>query len=605
MNPFLAQAAPFALWLRGYRRRHLRADLAAGLTVAVVAVPQSMAYALIAGVPVQVGLYASILPTIAAALWGSSAQLITGPTTALSLVVFTTLGDLAAPGSARYLELAFALALVVGALQVAMGLARLGAFLNFISHAVILGFTAGAAVLIGFKQLPNLLGVAPPPAGSALAGLAAALPQTHLPTLLLGAGAAAVTAGLRAARPHWPGALLAMLAAGAAVALLGLERHGVAVVGAVPRALPPVFFPSAALAEAGVQMLPGALAIALLGLVEAVSIAKAIAGRTHQRINVNQEFIGQGIGNLAAGLCGGYPGSGSFTRSAVNFRAGAATPVSAVVSGLAVAAVLLAAGPLAASLPVAALAGVLIVVCIDMVRLRDIARTVRATRNDGVVLIVTFLSTLFFHIEFAVYVGMALAIGLHLAAVSHPRIRSTVPDPATGKLRVETEGRICCQMDIVHIAGSIFFGSAAFVEEDLLRRLKSHPGMGCLLIRMHRVNNFDASGVHLLEVVLAELKRRGGGLYLSGVNARVFQVFKNSGLLGEIGEGHFRATTGAAIRQAMRESFCPVVCAACEHAVFRECPELKRGNWEVLGKNVVPRCPRGGAAGGPIKEERN
>jgi SulP family sulfate permease len=596
VSAILAHAAPFIAWMRSYRRRHLRGDVVAGLTVAVVAVPQSMAYALIAGVPVQYGLYASIVPTIAACLWGSSAHLITGPTTAVSLVVFTTLSELGALAPGAYLEMAFTLAVVVGALQIGMGVARLGMFLNFVSHSVILGFSTGAAVLIGFKQLPSFLGLELDKSQSgsffgAFGQLAASLHEIHLPTLALGLMTVAVILALKKIRPRWPGTLVAMVFSGAVVAAFGLERHGVAVVGAIPQALPPFHVPAVSSTADAARMLPGALAIALLGLVEAVSIAKAIAGQTHQRININQEFIGQGLANLAAGFFSGYPGSGSFTRSAVNFRSGGRTPMSGILSGLAVCAVVLLAAPLAASLPVASLAGVLLVVAVEMVRFEDIRRTVRATRNDGVVLIITFLSTMLLSIEFAVYVGVMLSIGLHLATTSHPRIYSTVPDLASGKMVAAAAGRMCCQMDILRIEGSLFFGSAAFVQEDLLRRLKSHPNMSCLLIRMHQVNNFDASGVHVLELVLAELVRRGGGLYLSGVNTRVFQVFKNSGLAREIGETHFRSTTGSAIRQAMREAFCPFICATCEFSVFRECPELKEGRWDVLGKNATPRCP--------------
>jgi SulP family sulfate permease len=594
VSSILTQIAPFIPWLRSYRGHHLRADLVAALTVAVVAVPQSMAYALIAGVPVQYGLYASILPAIAAGLWGSSAHLITGPTTAVSLVVFTTLSQLDPAGPGHYLEMVFALAVIVGALQILMGTARLGVFLNFVSHSVILGFSTGAAVLIGLKQLPGFLGLAPSQSGAfavSTARLAAAIQAIHPITLTLGLITVAVILVVRKLKPRWPGTLIAMVLVSGIVAAFDLDRHGVAVVGAIPRALPPFHFPAEALSQGAVRMLPGALAIAVLGLVEAVSIAKAIAGQTHQRLNINQEFIGQGLANLAAGCFSGYPGSGSFTRSAVNFRSGARTPMSGILSGAAVGAVVLLAAPLAASLPVAALAGVLLVVAVEMIRVADIRRTMRATRNDGVVLIITFLSTLLLSIEFAVYVGVLLSIGLHLAATSHPRIFSTIPDPETGKMVGSAFGRMCCQLDILRIEGSVFFGSAAYVQEDLLRRLNSHPHMGCLLIRMHQVNNFDASGVHVLELVLAELVRRGGGLYLSGVNTRVFQVFKNSGLAPAIGEGHFRSTTGSAIRQAMRDSFCPFVCAACEYAVFRECAELKKGNWEVLGKSSSPRCP--------------
>jgi SulP family sulfate permease len=383
--------------------------------------------------------------------------------------------------------------------------------------------------------------------------------------------------------------LISLVLVGGIVALFRLDTYGVSVVGGIPRSLPPVHLPQVSLGSYLAGLAPGALAIAILGLVEAVSIAKSIAGQTHQRLNVNQEFIGQGLANVAASFFSGYPGSGSFTRSAVNFRSGGKTPMSGVFSGVAVAGVVLLAAPLAAKLPIASLAGVLMVVAYDMIQKDDIKRAVRATRGDGAVLLVTFLSTLFLHLEFAVYVGVLLSIGLHLAETSHPRIHSVVPDLETGRMVGSAYGRICCQMDIVTVEGAVFFGSVTFVLEDLQRRLKNHPSMANLLIRLHQANIMDASGTHALEILLEEVRERGGGLYFAGVKPKIFQVFKNSGLLRDVGESHFRTTTGSAIRQAMRESFCPTICATCEYVVFVECPELKRGNWEVLGEGVRPR----------------
>jgi SulP family sulfate permease len=422
-----------------------------------------------------------------------------------------------------------------------------------------------------------------------LLGVLQGLDRIHGPTLALGGATILILAGLRRWRPGWPGALLAMAAAGGLVAGFDLDHQGVAVVGAVPDVLPPFRLPAAAALEAAGDLAPAALAIALLGLVEAVSIAKAIADQTHQRLNVNQEFIAQGLANGAAGLFSGYPGSGSFTRSAVNFRSGARTPASGLVAAAAVAVTVLAAAPLAARLPLAALAGVLVVVAVDMVRLRDIRRTVRATRSDAAVLVVTFLATVFLHLEFAIYIGVMLSIGLHLAKTSRPRLYSVVPDPASGKLVGSAFGEICPQMDVVNVQGSIFFGSAAFVQEDLQHRLRhNRPGFS-LLLRFHRVSLLDASGAHLLESLLQEIRGGGGDLYLAGANPRVFEVLKNSGLLKEIGAGHIRPTTEKAIRQAMRETFCPAVCAACEILAFRECPDLKAGNWEIFGPGVLPR----------------
>ena len=263
--------------------------------------------------------------------------------------------------------------------------------------------------------------------------------------------------------------------------------------------------------------------------------------------------------------------------------------MSGVFSGIAVAVVILIAAPLASKLPVAGLAGVLMVVAYDMVQKEDIKRAVRCTRGDGLVLIVTFLSTLFLHLEFAVYVGVLLSIGLHLAETAHPRVHSSVPDLETGRMVGTARGKICCQMDIVTVEGAVFFGSVTFVLEDLERRLRNHPRMANLLIRFHQTNILDASGIHALEILLDEIRERGGGLYFAGVKPRIFQVLKNSRLLREVGETHFRTTTGSAIRQAMRESFCPAICATCEYVVFVECPDLKQGNWEVLGEGVRPR----------------
>ena len=353
--PFqLIALIPFLPWLRRYRRPHFQADLFAGLTVAVVALPQSMAYALIAGLPVQYGLYASIVPTLAACLWGSSAHLITGPTTAVSLVVFSALKDLAPPGTAPFIELAFWLAACTGLIQIGMGVARLGNLLDFVSRSVLLGFTAGAAVLIAFKQLPGLFGLTLPKGGhfvTSLFHLVSHLHQTNLISLALGITTLGVIVVFKKIRPLWPGTLIALAVVGLLVHTFRLDLRGVSVIGDVPRSLPPFHFPSWDVIDNFGQLASGALAIALLGLVEAVSIAKSISDQSRQRLNINREFVSQGLANLSAAFFSGYPVSGSFTRSAVNFRSGARTPLSGVLSALAVAGTVLAAAPLASGLP--------------------------------------------------------------------------------------------------------------------------------------------------------------------------------------------------------------------------------------------------------------
>lgn len=584
--------APFLHWIRGYRHHHFKADLSAGLTVAVIAVPQSMAYALIAGLPVQYGLYASIFPTIIGCLWGSSAHLITGPTTAISLVVFSTLSKLAPAGIPQYLELTFFLALMVGLLQMIMGIARFGALLNYVSHSVILGFTAGAAVLIGFKQIPALLGIEIEKGGiffGTLLRILSNLNDLHPVTLMLGGLTIATILVLKKFRPSWPGTLIAMIIVGLVVTVFHLDARGVVVVGAIPRSLPPFHLPSLSLGFKISELAPGALAIAILGLVEAVSIAKSISAQTRQQLNINREIIGQGLANITASLFSGYAGSGSFTRSAVNYQSGAKTPMSGVVSGIVVAVTLLLIAPLASKLPLSALSGVLIIVAYEMVRKEDIMRAVRATRSDAAVLITTFLSTLLLNIEFAIYVGVLLSIGMHLAQTSHPRIYSTVPDLNAGKMIGSVYGQKCPQMDIVRIEGSLFFGSSAYIYQDLLARLRHHPHTANLLFRMHQVNVLDASGVQILEMLHEEVKRRGGSLYFAGINSRVFEVMKNSGFIKELGETHLRGTTGSAIRQAMKDTYCPAACKVCDMTVFNECAELKKGNWAIFGSGVRPQ----------------
>jgi len=613
MNLQFTDLVPFLAWIRRYRRPHFQADLFAGLTVAVVALPQSMAYALIAGLPVQYGLYASIVPTLVACLWGSSAHLITGPTTAVSLVVFSALKNLAPPGTPPFIELAFWLAGFAGVIQIVMGAARLGNLLDFVSRSVLLGFAAGAAVLIAFKQLPGFFGLTVPQGGhlvTTLFHLLGHLHQSHLITLALGVITLVVILSIKKVRPAWPGTLIALVLVGLLVYVFRLDSKGVSVVGAVPRSLPPFHLPSWDTVDHLGQLASGALAIALLGLVEAVSIAKSISDQTRQRLNINQEFFGQGLANLSAAFFSGYPVSGSFTRSAVNFRSGARTPLSGVLSGLAVAATVLAAAPLAGGLPLAGLAGVLLVVAYDLIHWEDIKRTIRATRGDAAVLLVTFLSTLLLNIEFAIYVGVLLSIGLHLAKTSHPQIYEEIPDFLTGKMKPVAFGDGCPQMAIVYIEGSIFFGSAAFVQEDLLLRLRNHPDTINLMIRMHRVNTLDASGVHVLEILLEEVRRRWGDLYLAGVNHRVFEVFRDSGFLKELGETHLRDTTGFALRSAMRETFSPAVCTVCDLVIFHECPELKKGHWEILGKGVkartctLPLTPPAESKAGPLIETK-
>ncbi len=428
----LCAALPFVESLRGYNVQMLRADLLAALTVAVVALPQSMAYAVIAGVHPKYGLYAAIVPVIVAALWGASRYLIAGPTNAISMLLFATMAETVVNGvplsglpEETRMAYVFGVAILAGLLQVVMGLARLGELVHFISHSVMVGFTAGAAVLIAVGQLKNLLGVSIGNAPTFLELVLSTLrhlPQTNPWALGTGLFAMAVALGIARVRRRLPAAFLAVVASGVAVWALDLGAHGVKVVGAIPAGLPPFSLPPAPDAQVMRDLFMPALAIALLGVVEALSIAKTLAGARGEQVDGSREFVAQGLANISAGLFSGIPGSGSFTRSAVNFVAGARTRFAGALSGVITLVAVLLLAPLAAYIPIAALAGILMIIAWGMIDRHGIVLALRATRADRMVLLATFAATLLLDLEKAVFVGVLLSLVLFLRKVSHPLV---------------------------------------------------------------------------------------------------------------------------------------------------------------------------------------
>src|SRR5512145_712746 len=417
---WVRRLSPFLLWWPRVNRETLRGDLVAGLTGSIVVLPQGVAFATIAGLPPEYGLYTAIMPAVVAALFGSSWHLVSGPTTAISIVVYGAISPLAEPGSPEYLSLVLTLTFMVGAIQLAMGLGRLGTLVNFISHTVVIGFTAGAAILIAASQLKNFLGISVPRGASFSQTLGAVLAQAgDVSPYVASVGAVTLMVGILVRRyaPRFPYMIAAMLVGSlAGLALDRLFGPGVAeirTVGALPGTLPPLSHP--VLSAGTVRQLGGnALAITMLALTEAVSIARAIAVRSEQRIDGNQEFIGQGLSNIAGSFFSSYASSGSFNRSGLNYEAGARTPLAAAFAALFLTAVLLLVAPLAAYLPVAAMAGVLFLVAWGLIDFRHIRGIIRASRSETVILAATFLSTLLLDLEFAIYVGVILSLALYL-----------------------------------------------------------------------------------------------------------------------------------------------------------------------------------------------
>lgn len=572
-----ARVFPVLRWWPSVTAQTLRHDLLAGLTNAVVVLPQGVAFAMIAGLPPEYGLYTAIITPIIAALFGSSHHLISGPTTAISIVVFSTVSPFAEPGTAAFLGYTLTLTFIAGVFQLALGVARLGALVNFVSHSVVVGFTAGAAILIATSQMKHFLGVGVPPGESFLntwAGLARKAAEIN-PYVVVVAGVTLAAAILfKVWRPRWPGMLLAMVAGSVVSLLIGGEQHGVQLVGSLPAHLPPLSQPDFSLATIR-QLGPGALAVAMLGLIEAVSIARAIATRSHQRIDGNQEFIGQGLSNIVGSFFSAYAGSGSFTRSGINYQAGARTPLAAVFAAVCLAAILLLIAPLTAYLPIPAMAGIILLVAYNLIDFHHIGGILKTSRADAAVLVTTFLSTLFVELEFAVYLGVILSLFLYLNRTAHPRVVTRVPDPRQPKRRFVTSDTLpgCPQMRIVRIDGSLFFGAVNHVQEALHKMGEAAPDQHHVLLICDGVNFVDVAGAELLVQEARRLQAQGGALYLCGLKKGVREPLESGGHLQVIGRGQVFDSKTEAIASVFPR-LQRARCEECRSRIFRECASV-------------------------------
>lgn len=577
MSPLAHKLLPFLAWRARVQRATLRADALAGLVGALVVLPQGVAFATLAGLPPQAGLYCAMVPAVVAALWGSSWHQVSGPTNALSLVVYAALAPLAVPGSGDYVTLALTLCLLVGAAQLAMGLARLGALVNFISHTVIVGFTAGAACLIVAAQLTHFFGVATPPGASFFGTLRAFVSGiATLDPAVAATGAFTLAAALAARRwvPRVPYMIVAMVAGGAfGYALVHATGRPIPTVGPLPAGLPPLSLPSFD-PDVWRTLAPAALALTLLGLTEAVSIARAVAAKSGQRIDGNQEFVGQGLSNLAGAFFSAYPSSGSFNRSGVNYEAGARTPLAAVFAAVALVLVLLAVAPLAAWLPLASMAALLVVVARGLVDVPEIRRVARASRGDAAVLAVTFVSTLALQLEFAIFVGVLVSLLVYLHRTTHPRLARIAPDPATRRfVPASAAAPPCPQLDILRVDGSLFFGAVEHVRDELEQARRERPDVRHVLLVGTGINFVDAAGAAMLARVARDFALDGTTLWLCTLKPPVHEALERSGALAAIGAARVCASKADALR-AIYAVLDGRTCAGCGVLAFDECRAL-------------------------------
>lgn len=571
---------PAAL-IRAYDRHDLRFDLLAGLTVAVVLLPQAIVFSYLAGVPPQMGLYAAVVAAITGALWGSSKHLQTGPTNTASILVASVLGVISLPAGVSTVQAAGMLAVMSGGLRIVMGVARLGMLVSFVSDSVVVGFAAGAGILIIVGEIRNLLRLdytarALP---DVIQALVVHLPLTHLPTFALAVVTLIILVLLPRFNRKLPVPLIVLAVAGLVAAILRLDQFGIAVIGQFPIGLPPLAnLPLFNLSLIG-DLSTGALAIAAIGLIEATSIGRAIAAQTNQPLNSNQEFVGQGIANLASGLFSGYPVSGSFNRSALNYSAGARSGLASATAGAVVLVGLLAFGPLIAWIPRAALSVLLVLSAYHMVNWKEMGRILRGTRGDAFIMVVTLLATLFLPLQFAVLSGVLMSLVYYILQTSIPHVRSVVPDDNFRHLVHRPDKPVCPQLGIIDIQGDLYFGAVSHVEESIRAVQRQHPTQRYLLLRMQHVGQCDISGIHMLETVTRLYRERGGDLYLTRVLQPVMALMHATGFDSFLGADHF-LDGDTAIEYLFYKVLDPAICIyESDVRVFRECQNLPRPDY--------------------------
>ena len=584
---------------RTYERSNFKADLIGGLTVAIVLLPQAIVFAMVAELPPQVGLYTAIVTAIIGALWGSSNHLQTGPTNSTSLLVLAILLPLAEVGSDQFLRVAGVLAVMVGVFQIVMGVARMGLVVNFVSDSVVIGFTAGAGVLISVNQFRHLMRLNVPSSSSLIVtiqSLIAHVQELHWISFLFGLAVIFFVALLKRIKPRWPGPLLATVISAAISGLLHLDQIGVIVIGQLPRSLPPLANLPLFDLDLISQLSTGALAVGAIGLVESAAISRSIAAQSGQHPDSNQEFIGQGMANLFSGFFSGYSVSGSFTRSAINYDSGSRTRLSSIFSGLFVMIAMLLITRLASFVPRTALAAVLVVTAYGMIDRKEIARIWRGAQGDAAIMVFTFLATLFLPLQFAVLSGILVSFAVYIMRTSVPRVVPVLPADDFSHFAEIHDTYPCSQLAILDIFGDLYFGASSHIDEAIRIHQEAHPSQRFLLLRMFSVDLIDISGVHALESIVRSLRQRGGDVFMMRTQEPVLNIFKSTGFYDYLGDDHF-LSYGDAIGYIFNRVLDPTICIyECEARVFRECQNLPRPAKHPAERTRPVEMPRGKVA---------
>lgn len=573
----LAKIFPFIVWFRLTTLETIKADFFAGLTGAIIVLPQSVAFATIAGMPPEYGLYTAMVVPIIAALFGSSFHLVSGPTTAISIVVFAAVSKYAEPGTEEFVSLALTLTFLAGVYQLVFGLAKFGLLINFVSHNVVIGFTAGAALLIASSQIPYIVGIDIARGEDFIHtwfDIYWGVGEFNIYLLIVGLGTLMSAILVKILRPKYPNLLIGMLVGGVLAFYLSGLTDTIKTVGAMPAYFPPLSTPDFSLNSLK-ELAPEAFAIALLGLIEASSIGRSIATKSNQRIDANQEFVGQGASNIVGSFLSSYASSGSFTRSGVNFEAGARTPLSAILAALFLMVIVLLVAPLIAYLPLAAMAGIILLVAYNLVDFKNIRKTFKYSKSESVIFTATFLATLLFELEFAIYLGVLLSLMLFIAKTSTPDVHTLAfaSPPGEGDRRLQSIRKAplvqCPQLKIIRIDMSIYFGSINHIQKQL-SRIVDNQRIYHILIVASGVNFIDLAGIEALLNENKRLKAQNGSLYFVAVKSTAFEFMEKVNFVNEIGRENFFDTKSEAIK-VLYDRLDKSKCEKCQALVFNEC----------------------------------
>lgn len=572
----LKQLFPFLTWLP-LTRKTWKDDFIAGITVMVIVIPQAVAFAMIAGLPPIYGFYTAIITPVIAALFGSSYHLISGPTTTSSIVLYAIISNFANPETQleAFISLAIVLSFMTGVIKLFMGIAKMGKLVNFVSYSVIIGFTAGAGVLIAFKQLKYVFGLQVPRGSSVYEIIVYFInnfENTNWHVFLIAVSTLIMAIIIRkfVKRISRLYMLIAMIFGSLLTFWLGGNLIGVETIGAISSELPSFKIPDFSFEN--IKMLSsGAIILAMLGLVEAVAISKSIALQTNQKLNSNQEFVSQGLANVIASFFSGYLSSGSFTRSSVNYQVGAKTPLSAIVSGVGLLIGILFFAKYSVFLPKAVMGGVIVLVGYNLIDFNHIKRIIRSSKREIFILVVTFFGTLFLELETALFTGILISLFFYLEKTSKPNIAvfgKNKDNKFINIIRDETT-KECPQLKIIRIDGSIYFG-AVDVISNYFTELYEKNEMIHLLIIANGINFIDLAGAEWLTNEVVKWQKRGGGIYFVGLKLISQDILKRGGFIKTIGAVNFFIHKNSAIASIYKK-LDKNKCLDCTVKIFTEC----------------------------------